>query len=41
MGKRNNYFGRTVSRPDSSLKFGQIRLPEIWARILTKPQKVT
>lgn len=41
MGKRNNYFGRTVAGPDSSLKFGQIRLPEIWASILAKPEIVT
>lgn len=41
MGKRNNYCGRTVSGPDPSLRFGQIRIPEIWAPILTAEVKVT
>jgi DNA-directed RNA polymerase beta' subunit/DNA-directed RNA polymerase subunit K/omega len=40
MGKRVNYCGRTVAGPDSSLKFGAIRLPEAWTKILTKPVKV-
>ena len=39
MGKRGNYCGRTVAGPDSSLEFGQIRLPSVWAHLLTK--KVT
>ena len=36
MGKRVDYCGRTVAGPDSSLRFGQIRLPKVWAPILTK-----
>ena len=39
MGKRGDFCGRTVAGPDSSLKFGEIRLPEVWAPLLTK--KVT
>ena len=41
MGKRVDYCGRTVAGPDPSLKFGQIRLPESWAPILTKKVTVT
>jgi DNA-directed RNA polymerase beta' subunit len=41
MGKRNNYCGRTVAGPDPSLRYGQVRLPESWAKVLTKPDKVT
>lgn len=41
MGKRNNYCGRTVAGPDPSLRFGQIRIPESWAPVLTKKVKVT
>lgn len=41
MGKRGNYCGRTVAGPDPSLKFGQIRVPEVWASILTKRVTVT
>lgn len=41
MGKRTNYCGRTVAGPDASLRFGQIRIPEIWAAALTKKIKVT
>jgi DNA-directed RNA polymerase II subunit RPB1 len=41
MGKRNNYGGRTVSGPDPSLKYGQIRIPSVWAEILTKSVRVT
>jgi DNA-directed RNA polymerase II subunit RPB1 len=41
MGKRGNYCARTVAGPDSSLEFGQIRLPELWAHILTKRCAVT
>lgn len=41
MGKRNDYCARTVAGPDSSLKFGQISLPESWASSLTKRVKVT
>ena len=40
MGKRVNYCGRTVAGPDATLRFGQIRLPEVWAPILTKKVKV-
>lgn len=41
MGKRNNYCARTVAGPDSSLKFGEISIPESWASSLTKRVKVT
>jgi len=41
MGKVVSYCGRTVAGPDSSLKFGQIRIPEVWAPILTKKITVT
>ena len=41
MGKRNNHCGRTVAGPDASLQFGQIRIPEVWARFLIKKQVVT
>lgn len=41
MGKRVNYCGRTVAGPDSSLKYGQVRLPEAWAPVLTKKITVT
>ena len=41
MGKVVSYCGRTVAGPDSSLKFGQIRIPEVWAPILTKRITVT
>ena len=41
MGKVVSYCGRTVAGPDPSLKFGEIRIPEVWAPILTKKIKVT
>ncbi|CAH6419044.1 DNA-directed RNA polymerase subunit RPB1 [uncultured virus] len=41
MGKRVNWCGRTVAGPDPSLRFGEIRIPEIWAPVLTKKIKVT
>jgi DNA-directed RNA polymerase beta' subunit/DNA-directed RNA polymerase subunit K/omega len=41
MGKRVNDCGRTVAGPDPSLKYGQIRLPEMWAPVLTKKVTVT
>ena len=41
MGKRDNYCGRTVAGPDPSLRYGQVRLPESWAPILTKKITVT
>ena len=40
MGKRNNYCGRTVAGPDPSLRLGQVRIPEVWASVLTKKQTV-
>lgn len=36
MGKRNNDCGRTVGGPESSKYFGQMRIPQTWAPILTK-----
>jgi len=41
MGKRNNQCGRTVAGPDPTLRFEQIRLPSIWAEVLTKKVRVT
>ena len=41
MGKRGDYSARTVAGPDPSLKFGQIRIPKVWAHILTKRISVT
>lgn len=40
MGKRNDYCARTVASPNPSLKFGQVSLPRVWKRILTKPVMV-
>ena len=40
MGKRVNFSARTVLGPDPSLKFGQIRVPEIMAPYLTVPETV-
>jgi DNA-directed RNA polymerase II subunit RPB1 len=41
MGKKVNYFGRTVLSADPSLKYGQISIPLEWQSILTKPEVVT
>ena len=41
MGKRDNYCGRTVAGPDASLRFGELRTPQSWNPVLTKPEKVT
>jgi DNA-directed RNA polymerase beta' subunit len=40
-GKRVNFSARTVLSPDPNLKFGQIRLPKIWAPYLTQPKTVS
>jgi len=40
-GKRVNYSARTVLGPDPNLKFGQIRLPRLWAPYLTQPKTVS
>ena len=40
-GKRVNYSARTVLGPDPNLKFGQIRLPQLWAPYLTYPEIVS
>ena len=40
-GKRVNYSARTVLGPDPNLKFGQIRIPRIWAPFLTYPETVS
>lgn len=37
MGKRVNYSARTPISPDPSLRFGQIRIPRVWAYLLTVP----
>lgn len=41
MGKRVNDCGRTVAGPDATLRFGQVRIPSVWAKTLTKKVKVT
>ena len=41
MGKRGDYSARTVAGTDPSLKFGQIRIPKVWACVLTKRITVT
>lgn len=41
MGKRVGFFGRSVITPDPTLKTGQVGVPEIWAQLLTQPEKVT
>lgn len=40
MGKRVNFCGRSVLGPDSSLKLGEIAVPESMAKILTIPEIV-
>jgi DNA-directed RNA polymerase II subunit RPB1 len=40
-GKRVNYSARTVLGPDPNLKFGQIRIPRVWAPYLTYPETVS
>jgi DNA-directed RNA polymerase beta' subunit len=40
MGKRVNFTARTVVSPDPNLRFGQVRIPEIFAKYLTQPVKV-
>jgi DNA-directed RNA polymerase beta' subunit len=40
MGKRVNFTARTVISPDPNLRFGQVRVPEVFARYLTQPVKV-
>jgi DNA-directed RNA polymerase subunit A' len=40
MGKRVNFCGRSVLGPDSTLKIGEIAIPESMAKILTIPEVV-
>ena len=40
-GKRVNYSARTVLGPEPNVKFGQIRIPRIWAPYLTYPEIVS
>nr|QBK91525.1 MAG: DNA-directed RNA polymerase subunit alpha [Pithovirus LCPAC302] len=40
-GKRVNFSARTVLSPDPNLKFGQIRIPRLWASYLTYPETVS
>lgn len=40
-GKRVNFSARTVLGPDPNLKFGQIRIPRVWAPYLTFPEIVS
>lgn len=40
-GKRVNFSARTVLSPDPNLKFGQIRIPRVWAPYLTHPETVS
>ena len=41
LGKRSNQTGRTVIGPDPTLKMGQLAVPELMAKNLTVPEKVT
>lgn len=41
MGKRNDYSGRSVLGPDSTLKFGYVAYPERMRKVLTTPEIVT
>lgn len=41
MGKRVNFSARSVASPDPSLKMWQVRLPEVWRSILTRPVTAT
>ena len=40
MGKRVNFCGRSVLGPDSSLKFGEVGIPEAMAKVLTVSEMV-
>lgn len=40
-GKRVDFSARTVLSPDPNLKFGEIRLPRVWAPSLTYPEEVS
>lgn len=40
MGKRVNFCGRTVLGPDSSLKIGEVSIPESMSKVLTIPEMV-
>jgi DNA-directed RNA polymerase beta' subunit len=40
MGKRVNFCGRSVIGPDSTLKFGEVGIPEKMCEILTVPEMV-
>jgi len=40
MGKRVNFCGRSVIGPDSTLKFGEVAIPETMAKVLTVPEVV-
>lgn len=40
-GKRVNYSARTVLGPDPNLKFGQIRVPRVFAPYLTYPETIS
>jgi DNA-directed RNA polymerase beta' subunit len=40
MGKRVNFCGRSVLGPDSTLKFGEIAIPEAMTKVLTIPEMV-
>ncbi len=41
MGKRSDYVARSVIGPDSTIKFGQVSIPRVMAKFLTKPVTVT
>lgn len=40
MGRRVNFSARTVLGPKPSIKFGQIALPRVWAKVLRKQEVV-
>lgn len=41
MGKRDDYCGRTVAGPAPDSRFGGVRLPVVWAPVLTKKLRIT
>ena len=41
MGKRVDFTGRTVISPDPNLKIDQVGIPELMARMITYPSRVT
>ena len=40
-GKRVDFSGRTVISPDPNLRIDQVAIPELVAKVLTYPERVT